>query len=270
MPIAQMSHAAPGRFSQAFEWAGYLLGFAMGGFFDGILLHQVLQWHHLLSGVQRSGLQDLRVQILADGLFHAAMYAIALVGLWMLCRARGELADANANRWLLANALIGFGAWHVVDAVLSHWILQIHRIRMDTEIPLAWDLVWMVVFGVAALLAGWALRRRIGGGNRPGDRRPVTAAVLALLIPLSGTLAALPPPGVTAVTVLFGPQTTSREAFAAVAAVDGRVVWSDGSGQVWVVDTPESATRWELYRHGALLVSGSLLPAGCFSWSRPA
>jgi uncharacterized membrane protein len=28
-----------------------MLGFAFGGFFDGILLHQVLQWHHLLSGI---------------------------------------------------------------------------------------------------------------------------------------------------------------------------------------------------------------------------
>lgn len=31
-----------------FRW-GAALGFALGGFFDGILLHQILQWHHLLS-----------------------------------------------------------------------------------------------------------------------------------------------------------------------------------------------------------------------------
>ena len=29
--------------------AGSVLGMALGGFFDGILLHQVLQWHHFLS-----------------------------------------------------------------------------------------------------------------------------------------------------------------------------------------------------------------------------
>lgn len=28
---------------------GILLGLSLGGFFDGILLHQILQWHHLLS-----------------------------------------------------------------------------------------------------------------------------------------------------------------------------------------------------------------------------
>jgi uncharacterized membrane protein len=26
-----------------------LLGIGLGGFFDGIVLHQILQWHHMLS-----------------------------------------------------------------------------------------------------------------------------------------------------------------------------------------------------------------------------
>jgi uncharacterized membrane protein len=29
--------------------AGVVLGVALGGFFDGVMLHQVLRWHHLLS-----------------------------------------------------------------------------------------------------------------------------------------------------------------------------------------------------------------------------
>lgn len=29
--------------------AGILFGLGLGGLFDGILLHQVLQWHHMLS-----------------------------------------------------------------------------------------------------------------------------------------------------------------------------------------------------------------------------
>lgn len=33
-------------------WGAVLLSVALSGFFDGILLHQVLRWHHLLSGVQ--------------------------------------------------------------------------------------------------------------------------------------------------------------------------------------------------------------------------
>jgi predicted membrane protein DUF2243 len=30
-------------------FAGILLGLGLGGFFDGIILHQVLQWHHMLT-----------------------------------------------------------------------------------------------------------------------------------------------------------------------------------------------------------------------------
>lgn len=50
------------RFSGRFAAAGYLIGIGLGGFFDGILLHQVLQWHHLLSLVDNPAIQDIRMQ----------------------------------------------------------------------------------------------------------------------------------------------------------------------------------------------------------------
>jgi uncharacterized membrane protein len=51
---------------------GLLLGIGLGGFIDGILLHQVLQWHHMLSdegccpATSVAGLEDNTV---ADGFF---------------------------------------------------------------------------------------------------------------------------------------------------------------------------------------------------------
>ena len=70
--------------------AAFWLGFALGGFFDGILLHQILQWHHLLSGLESRGrpFADLRFQILADGYFHILMYVVAAIALWLMWRAR--------------------------------------------------------------------------------------------------------------------------------------------------------------------------------------
>src|SRR5690606_24499667 len=102
-------------------------GFALGGFFDGILLHQILQWHHLLSNVSGG---DLRFQVAADGYFHALMYIVAGIGLWMLWRRALSRAPLSGTA-LLAEMMIGFGAWHIVDSVLSHWVLGIHRIRME-------------------------------------------------------------------------------------------------------------------------------------------
>ena len=72
--------------------AAFLLGFALSGFFDGILRHQILQWHHLPSVIEG----DLRLQVVADDWFHVAMYAIAALGLWRLWRARGATGAGRA------------------------------------------------------------------------------------------------------------------------------------------------------------------------------
>ena len=77
--------------------------------------------------------QDIRVLILWDGIFHLLTYIIAGIGLWPLWRTRKEFPALGADRRLFANALAGFGVWHIIDSFLSHWVLGIHRIRMDVD-----------------------------------------------------------------------------------------------------------------------------------------
>lgn len=243
-------------------WAGYLLGFGLGGFFDGILLHQILQWHHLLSLVTRAPFQDIRVQILADGLFHLLMYLIAFIGLWKLWKARHQFGAAGGDRLLLANAAIGFGAWHILDGVLSHWLLGIHRIRLDSENVLFWDLLWFAVFGVAFVVLGWRLRRSNGSF---GGRGGVAALVLAVLA--AGPVAALPPPGVDTVMVFYQPGTRPATVFAGIEAVDGRILWSSPAGDVWALDVKDKEKTALLYRHGAWMVSNSAFAIGCLAWT---
>jgi uncharacterized membrane protein len=256
-------------FTRMFRWSGYLLGFALGAFFDGILLHQVLQWHHLLSGLQGEPFRDIRVQIFADGLFHVKAYALALAGLVLLWRTRDECAAPRAGRVLLATTLIGFGVWHVVDAILSHWILGIHRIRMDAENVLLWDLAWFFIFGVAFIVAGWLLGRYEGsGGASPGRRSFIAPSILALSVLIAGPVAALPPTDSSAVMVLFKPGTSAEAMLAAVAEIDGRIIWNDASGDLWAIDVDDPGNARALYRHGALLVSNSMFALGCLDWIR--
>lgn len=245
-------------------WAGFLLGFGLGGFFDGILLHQVLQWHHLLSLVTREPFQDIRVQILADGLFHVLMYVIAFAGLWKLWRGRHSFSAPGGDRALLASAAIGFGAWHIIDGILSHWVLGIHRIRLDSDNVLFWDLLWFFVFGVAFVALGWWLRRDTGSGAL-GGKAGAAALVLAVLV--GGPVAALPPPGVNTVMVFFEPGTTPNQVFAGIEAVDGRILWSAPSGDVWALDIQDQSKTGRLYRHGAFLVSNSMMAVGCLAWT---
>src|SRR3954464_7311151 len=96
----------------------FVIGFAFSGLFDGILLHQVLQWHHLLSLVEGEPLRDLRVQVFADGAFHILMYGLAALGLWFLWFRRKALAVEGSSRRFSGGLAMGFGAWNVVDVVL--------------------------------------------------------------------------------------------------------------------------------------------------------
>ena len=246
------------------RWAGFLLGFSLGGFFDGILLHQVLQWHHLLSNVQAAALQDIRAQMLADGLFHVLMYFIAAWAIYLLWKARAGHAEPGAGRTLVGRALIGFGAWHIVDGVFSHWITGIHRIRVDSPDPLFWDLLWFSLFGVAPLVIGWLVERRRGHGD--GGR--ATAASLSIAAAVAGPLAALPAGGNDQLMVMFRPGLEGAAAFDALAAVDARVLWVDRSGGLWAVSMPNPAQARELYGKGALLVSNSAMAIGCLAWTR--
>ena len=239
-----------------------LLGIALGGFFDGILLHQILQWHHLLSLVP--GVTGQRAQILWDGFFHAGMYMLAAVALWRIWRRRDGLAQTGPSR-LAGLLLIGFGLWHVADSVLSHWILGIHRIKVDSPYPLVWDMIWLVGFGGLPLLWGWYLTRRPPGATPP---RPGKVALLAALTLGAGAWAMRPPADQPLTAVVFARGMDQARIGAAIDRVGATLVWSDQADGIAVLSMAP-AGRWRLYGHGALLVGGSGLPAGCLDWSRP-
>jgi uncharacterized membrane protein len=254
-----MTHAAHDNGARGLTRAAFWLGFAVSGFFDGILLHQVLQWHHLLSAIRG----DIRFQIAADGYFHLLMYAIAAIGLWLLWRARASLEHPGATRRFLAWLLIGFGVWHYLDAIASHWLLGIHRIKLDSANPLIWDLGWLLAFGVIPFAIGLMLRR---GGPSIGARRNATMAIIALAISGAGYWASLPPPRQDFTTIVFAPTLPPAEAFATAVSVSDSITWYDGKG-VAVVTGVSREEALALYTRGAMLVSGGGAAPGCFNWT---
>lgn len=238
-----------------------VLGIALGGFFDGILLHQVLQWHHLLSLVP--GMDDLRLQVMWDGYFHLLMYVLAVLGLWGMWRARRRGVAAPGPMALAAGVLVGFGLWNLIDIGLAHWVLGIHRVRLDTPDPLLWDLLWLAAFGLVPMALGAWLRKRPPGPGSP----TATIALLALATGVAGGWALREPPGQNFTAVVFAPGTTPAQVFDALDASGARLLWTDRPMGVVLVAVPREK-RWSLYRHGAVLVSGTGLPAGCIAWSR--
>jgi uncharacterized membrane protein len=88
----------------ALRLAGLLLGVGLGGFVDGIVLHQILQWHHLLTSegsYPATTVAGLEANTLADGLFHAATWLAVALSLWLLWRRREATHEPVIGRTLV-------------------------------------------------------------------------------------------------------------------------------------------------------------------------
>jgi uncharacterized membrane protein len=150
----------------------FILGLGLGGFVDGIVLHQVLQWHHMLTGDAGGEPMDtvagLEANTLVDGFFHIATWILVTVATVLLVRAwqRGELAPPWRDH--VGLMLAGWGAFNLVEGTIDHQLLGIHHVRDDLGAPLGWDLAFLalgvLLIGAGAVLARDRLRgRRVAG-----------------------------------------------------------------------------------------------------------
>lgn len=152
--------------------AGLLLGVGMGGFVDGILLHQILQWHNMLASMLPvTDLVSAKVNMFWDGMFHAFTWLTTFAGLLLLWRA-GARADVPWSGRILAGTLIGgWGLFNLVEGVINHQLLGLHHVRPGPS-SLAWDLGFLAL-GVLQLLVGWALARTPRTDTRARGGRPL-------------------------------------------------------------------------------------------------
>jgi uncharacterized membrane protein len=142
---------------------GFLFGLGLGGFIDGIVLHQVLQWHHMLTGGTGGEPSDtvagLEANTLADGFFLLATWVLVALAMTLTVRAWRAGRLAPPWRFHVGLLLAGWGAFNLVEGLVDHQILGLHHVRDDIGAPLGWDLAFLT-FGAALVGAGIALTRR--------------------------------------------------------------------------------------------------------------
>ena len=150
-----------------------LLGVGLGGFIDGIVLHQVLQWHHMLTGDAGGKPMDtvagLEANTLVDGFFHLATWVFVAVGAGLMVRAwqHGELAPPW--RAYVGLVLVGWGAFNVVEGIIDHQLLGLHHVRDDLGAPLGWDLAFLAL-GAVLVGVGVALWKSSSVSATTGSR----------------------------------------------------------------------------------------------------
>jgi len=142
--------------------AGVFFGLGLGGFFDGIVLHQILQWHHMVTsaGYPPDTVANLKLNTLLDGLFHGATYIFTVIGLVLLWRAAHRAHMWWSGKMLGGTVLTGFGLFNLIEGIIDHHILQLHHV--NETVPrgqwIYWD-VGFLIWGAAMLAGGWLLHR---------------------------------------------------------------------------------------------------------------
>lgn len=128
--------------------AAFLFGVGIIGMLDGIVFHQILQWHSVNMRTDRVN------QITSDGVFHLFVTVIIFIAGLLLWK--GNPQDKPSTFW--GSFLLGAGAFNLIEDIINHHLLQIHHVKpgiSQTLYDIAYD-----VFALLLLTIGWLLLRK--------------------------------------------------------------------------------------------------------------
>lgn len=148
-----------GKHSGLLVAAGILIGAGLlAGFVDGILLHEILQWHHMFTSIRpATNLSNLEANTLGDGLFHLGTWILSVIGLLLLWRAGGRSDIAWSSKIFGGSLLLGAGLFDFIEGLIDHQILGIHHVKPGPN-QLAWDIGFLTLGAILALV-GWVILR---------------------------------------------------------------------------------------------------------------
>jgi len=144
--------------------AGTIIGIGMGGFIDGILFHQILQLHNMLSAkIPPTTLVNVETTMVWDGLFHALTWAVTAIGIAILWHAGKQRDVPWSGRTFFGSLVLGWGCFNAVEGIIDHHILGLHHLieRLGVSV---YDYLFLGS-GVVFIVLGWTI---VIAGKRDG------------------------------------------------------------------------------------------------------
>ena len=150
--------------------AGLVLGLGLGGLFDGIVLHQILGWHHLICATETcapDSIAALQRQITQDGFFDFAVWTLAVIGLGLFFRASRPPAAPVSGKTLGGAVLGGWGFFNFFEGLIDHQLLGLHHVLPGHPHQLLFDLLFLAS-GVLLAAVGWIVAHAASSGGTNG------------------------------------------------------------------------------------------------------
>jgi uncharacterized membrane protein len=147
------------RSARSVTTAGTVLGIGLGGFFDGILFHQILQLHGMLTArFPKTTIPNLEINMFWDGMFHAVTWMATVAGLfllWHAVRRPGVLLDTGA---FVGSLLFGWGLFNLVEGLIDHQLLGIHHVIENAANHWPADLAFLASGVILLAIGGFLMR----------------------------------------------------------------------------------------------------------------
>lgn len=148
-----------------FAAAAVLLGLGLGGFVDGIVLHQLLQVHAMISNsLPPDTLAAKSVNMVWDGVFHVGTWILTLAGVLALWRVARRRPAALPGALLAGGLLAGWGAFNALDTLLNHLVFRYHDVVEASARPWAWNAAFAALALVQLAAGALLIRRGFGVG----------------------------------------------------------------------------------------------------------
>jgi uncharacterized membrane protein len=126
--------------------AATVLGIGLGGFIDGIVLHQILQWHEMLSNrIPPTTYVAKSVNMFWDGIFHAFTLMVTLTGVILLWKLLKRKDIDRSGNLLAGGMLFGWGLFNVLEGIADHQLLKLHNVREITRDKELWNYGFLVL-----------------------------------------------------------------------------------------------------------------------------
>ena len=148
-----------------------MLGIGLGGFVDGIVFHQLLQMHSMLSArLPKDTLANLQINMFWDGMFHAFTWLMTAIGLALLWRAVNNADIRLSGKVMLGALFLGWGLFNFVEGLIDHHLLELHHV-VEARGASVFDGLFLLS-GVVMSVGGFLAIR--SGRREEGEVLPVT------------------------------------------------------------------------------------------------
>lgn len=132
-----------------------ILGIGIGGFIDGIVLHQILQWHGMFTNqLPADTVLGKSVNMFWDGIFHLLTLTAVIIGIISLTRLLKKKNINPSPNLVLGGFFAGWGLFNFVEGLIHHHVLKFHNVREFSENPNLWNYGFLAS-GVIFMIIGF-------------------------------------------------------------------------------------------------------------------